>query len=71
MQHRPTLQTAPPRETGTPLAADAATAWGSDLDHTERSRLFHPSRGLPLVAATRPAVLDEALISGWEALIPG
>ena len=54
MQPGPTLQTAPPRETGAGLAVDAATAWGTDLDHAEWARLFHPARELSLITAPGP-----------------
>src|SRR5262249_45723814 len=51
MQPRPTLPTAPPRQAGARLAADAARARGTDLDHAERPRLFHPSRQIPRATA--------------------
>ena len=46
-----TVQTAPPCETGARMAADPAPAGGTDMDHAERTRVFHSADELSVLGA--------------------
>ena len=69
MQHRPALQTPPPRETSPGLEAAAARTRRHDLDHTLRTHLHHQAHRLrDVIQAIRRAAHDLRLLARQEAI---